>query len=103
MTASLVRGVTVQVSHDERPGTDQAHVTLQYVQQLWQFVQAGAAQSPAERSEPLMVGQLPAIRCPGVEHRPELQDGERLAVELGTRRPAQYRPTESAGHQQDGH
>ena len=49
----LVKEPIITDGHGAR--THQAHIALQYIEELWQFINAGLSQNPANRSDPRIV------------------------------------------------
>jgi len=83
MTAGLFGRVPIQVAHKQRPRPNQAHVALDDVPQLGQFVQAGAPQKLAKGRQAIGIGQQGAGGIAGIGHRAEFDHGEGLATETG--------------------
>lgn len=83
MTAHLLRSVAIQVLHQQGARPDQAHVSLQDVEQLWKLIHAGAAQESPERGEALLIGQETAICIARIGHCAELEQDEGSAVKSG--------------------
>ena len=79
VAAPLLRRVEVAVLHQQRPGTHQAHLTLEHVDQFRQFIQGEAAQEAAQPGEALLVGEQVALLVPVVGHGTELVDDKRLS------------------------
>src|SRR3990172_1537201 len=76
-----------------RPGTDQAHLTPQHVNHLWELIQAEASQKPADASNTRVVFALVQqmavlVGCEHIltmllsvgDHRPELEHVEAPSV-----------------------
>src|SRR5258707_9149385 len=57
-----ILGEQIVIAHLQRPGTEQAHMGLEYIEELWQFVNTGPAQELADGREPWIVLDF--------EHRP---------------------------------
>ncbi len=60
VTTSLLRRIQRQVLHQQRAGSHQAHVALEHVDQLRQFIQTGGAKPAAKRCQPPFVWQKKA-------------------------------------------
>src|ERR1700693_3420520 len=84
MTARLFRRVELQVLHQQRARTYEAHVVLEHVDQLRQFIQATAPQKPAEPRQALGIGQKVTLPVAAVVHSAKLEQGERLSSEART-------------------
>ena len=69
---------------EERPRTDQAHLSSQDVPQLGKLVDARGAQESSKPCDPVGVGRIPDLVRAGRAHRPELEHRERLSTEPGT-------------------
>ena len=76
-----------------RSGADQAHVALEHIPELRQFVQAGSADDFAHGSHPVIVG-LGKSRSGGffVPHAAQFPDAELAAVATDANLGKQHRP-----------
>ena len=83
-TGDVVRVLSAEGVHEVRafrPGTDQAHVPAQDVQQLRQFVDRAAAQELADRAEPVVEGDVPVRRRLRLVHRLQrVRPGDQMRV-----------------------
>ncbi len=84
VTPRLLRRVTVEVLHEEGSRADEAHVSLENVEERGQLVDAGGAKEATDRRQALGVGLEGVFAGLGGAHRPELGQVERLAVEAGS-------------------
>lgn len=90
-----------------RPGADHAHVTLQNVDELRQFIETCLSQEYAEPGSPGVILRGPA-RVPfftislGHMHGPEFVHLERLPIEPDAFLNEKYRTTRSEPNQQGG-
>ncbi len=67
-----------------RPGTDDAHVTLEYVEYLRQFIQGTPAQEAADPGDPLVriIKEMCSLILGGIRpHGSELEDIEMLLMD----------------------
>ena len=55
VSPGLFRSVTRQVFHQQRAWSDEADVVLEHIEQLRQFIQAGAAEEASEPGQALGV------------------------------------------------
>ena len=94
MSACLFWGVAVEVLHQQRAWTHQAHVTFEHVEELRQLIQAGGAQEAPKAGEALLVGQQVTIGIAQVAHGAELVESEQLAVQAGALLAEDHRPAE---------
>ena len=104
--AALPRLVLPHFLDHGGPRADEAHVALEDVPELRQLVEARAAQPPADRRDPRVVGHLERrarpSRCTRAScgfsvsastlHRAELQEDERASVQAAAHLPEQHRP-----------
>jgi len=84
MTTHLLRCIELKIFHQQRSWTDQAHVPFEDIDKFGKFVQAGAAQKPAEIGQAVCVMKGLALRISFVAHRAELQDREWPAAASGS-------------------
>ena len=79
----LFRRVAVEILHQKRARTDEAHISLDHVDQFRQFIDARRSKKLAKRVQAIGVGpHLPASRAV-VGHCPELYQGEGPASKTG--------------------
>ena len=107
VAARLLGGVAVEVLHQQRARTDQAHVAFEDVEEFGEFIQAGGAQEAPEAGEALLVGQQAAIGVAQVAHGAEFVELEDPAVQPGARLAEEHRVTkedqdQDVQKQQDG-
>ena len=93
MATMLLRAIMRQVLHEEGPRADEAHISLENVQEFRKFIQAGAAHQLAESRESIRVGQELPIGSSGTGHRPEFIQGKGLTMKPGPFLHEQERPT----------
>ena len=82
MALAVVGDMTLQVMLELgtlRPRSDQAHLTVEHIEQLGQLIEAQAAQPPAHRGDALIAGLGPERRSIGRlhRHRAQLEHRER--------------------------
>src|SRR5208283_2412700 len=80
VATALESRVSGQVFGKQRSRADQAHIPLEHVPELRQFIEAGAAKEFSQRGQPLLVGQQFPILVAGFDHRAELIKGEYAAI-----------------------
>ncbi len=80
MATVLLRGIVRQVFHQEGSRADEAHLSLENVQEFRQFIQTGAAHQLPESCESIRVGQKLPIEAAGIGHCPELIEHKGLSV-----------------------
>src|SRR5438132_9787504 len=68
----LFRRVAVEVLHQQRTRTDQAHIAFKNVEEFGQLIKARGAQESAEARQPLAVGQQATARVACISHRAKL-------------------------------
>ena len=51
----LVRGVALQIFHEERSRADEAHVSFQHIDQLGQFIESAAPHQLPKSCQPVLV------------------------------------------------
>ena len=83
VTSGLLWGIKREILHQQRSGTDEAHVALEDVPQLWQFVEGGRAYETADFCQAVRIGQKPSLRVAFVGHGLELDHMEYSAVFTG--------------------
>src|SRR5580700_9397951 len=68
------------------PGTDEAHISQEHIQELRQLIELPTAKKGADRCESLIAGSRDLVPCATLEvfHRPEFQNREIPAVKPGT-------------------
>lgn len=93
MATMLLRAIMRQIFHQEGPRADEAHISLENVQEFREFIQAGAAHQLAESRESICVGQELPIGSAGIGHRPEFIQGKGLTMKPGPFVHEQKRPT----------
>ena len=93
MASLLLRAVMSEVLHEEGPRTDEAHISLENVQEFRKFIQAGAAHQLAESRESIRVGQELPIGSSSIGHRAEFVQGKGLSMKPGASLHEQERPT----------
>ena len=93
MATMLLRAIMRQVLHEEGPRADEAHISLENVQEFRKFIQAGAAHQLAESRESIRVGQELPIGSAGIGHRAEFIQGKGLSAKPGAFMHEQERPT----------
>ncbi len=81
MPSSLLGRITRQVFHKQGAGTDQAHLSLEDIEDFRQLVQAGAAQKAAEGGQPHRVGERFPLFVAGVGHGAEFEHQEGASVQ----------------------
>jgi len=84
MATLLLRAIMRQVLHQEGSRADEAHLSLENIQEFREFIQAGAAHQLAESRESIRVRQEPPIRSAGIGHRAEFIQNKGLTVQPGT-------------------
>jgi GDPmannose 4,6-dehydratase len=94
VTPRLPGRVAREVFDEQRPWSDQTHVSPHHVPQLGEFVEARRPQEPAERSQPLHVRQQLPLPVAYIGHCPELEQRERFPMEPRSLLPEEDRPTE---------
>ncbi len=80
MATMLLRAIMRQIFHEEGPRTDEAHISLENVQEFREFIQASAAHQLAESRESICIGQELSIGSASIGHCAELIQSERLTV-----------------------
>lgn len=80
----LLGGVEGKVLHEQRTGTDKAHVALEDVPELRKLVERGVAHKGAEPGDSLLVRQELAVRAFAFVHGLELDNLKRPALVAGT-------------------
>ena len=85
MAAPLLGGIQIAVLHQQGPWSYQTHLTLEHIDQLWQFIQGQTAQELTQACESLLVGEEVALLIPFIVHRAEFVDGEDAALVADTR------------------
>lgn len=93
MAPLLLRAVMRQVLHQEGTRANEAHLSLENVQEFWEFIQAGAAHHLAESRESIRVRQELSIGSAGIGHRAEFVQDKGLTVKPGAFLREQERPT----------
>ena len=93
MATMLLRAVMRQVFHEEGPRTDEAHISLENVQEFREFIQASAAHQLAESRESIRIGQELSIGSACIGHRAEFIQGKGLSAKPGAFLREQQRPT----------
>ena len=83
MSSHLLRGVAVDVLHEQGARADETHLPSQNVEQLGKLVEAGLAEKPADRRDPLAVREQIARGVPFVRHAAEFDQLERSASKTG--------------------
>ena len=79
----LLWAVMCHVFHEERPRANEAHVTLQYIEESRKFIQTGTAHQFAESCESISIGQELPIGPAGIGHRTEFIQNKGLTMESG--------------------
>ncbi len=87
--------VPIHVLHQKRPRPHQAHVTLEHVEQLRQFVETERSEQSSCAAEAIAVGRDHG-RSSDLSHRSKLQDRERAAIETRSPLTEQDRGAEPA-------
>ncbi len=80
MSARLLRRITLQILHQQRPRPHQAHLPLQHIPQLRQLIQRCGPQKTAQSGQPSGIRKKVALAVPGIGHGAEFIHGKRLAV-----------------------
>ena len=93
MAPLLLRAVMRHIFHEEGTRADEAHLSLENVQEFREFIQAGAAHQLAESCESICVGQELPIGSTGISHRSEFIQDKRLTVKPGAFLHEHERPT----------
>jgi hypothetical protein len=93
MATMLLRAVMRQVFHEEWPRTDEAHISLENVQEFREFIQASAAHQLAESRESICIGQELSIGSASIGHCAELIQSKGLSAKPGAFLREQQRPT----------
>ena len=93
MPTVLLRAVMRHVLHEEGSRADEAHVSLENIQEFREFIQAGAAHQLAKSRESIRVGQKLPLGSAGSGHRAELIQNKGLTVQPGTSVREQERRT----------
>ncbi len=75
--------VHVQVPHEQRSGSDKAHVSCKDVPKLGKLVEAGPAQNTSEPCRPLRVIEKAPVTPSRLVHCPELEQHERAGQVAG--------------------
>lgn len=83
MATLLLQAVMRQILHQEGPRADEAHISLENVQEFREFIQAGAAHQLAESRESFRVGQELPIGSSGIGHRAEFIQSKGLSAKPG--------------------
>ena|SRR6516225_4062892 len=100
VSAPLLRRVTVKILHQQGARPNKAKVAFEHVDQLGQFIEAGAAQQHPEWREALLVRQQLARCVARRSHASKLVDYEWLVVATRTLLPEKHRRAELKAHQQ---
>jgi len=79
--AQLLGGVEGQVLGEQGARADERHVARNDIPKRGQLVEAGGAQEPAKAREADGISRQRVLVRPGITHRLELVERERLAVE----------------------
>ena len=77
--ARLRRRIAIQVLHQKRARTHEAHVASQHVDELWQLVKTRRAKQLSRDAESIRIRDRRTGR--DLAHRPELENRERTAVQ----------------------
>lgn len=72
----LGRSVTGDIGQVEGPGTYEAHVSEEDIEQLREFIKARAPEEPPERREAVAVRQKVALGGPGLRHGAEFENSK---------------------------
>ena len=84
VTSHLFHRIARQIFHQKWTGTDKAHFATEHVDQLWQFIEAGASKKFAKPAESLRIRQQTPGGIPCVAHGAEFVDGERSPTQTRT-------------------
>ena len=103
MPPHLFRGVPVQVSDEQRPRADEAHVPLDNVDERRKFVEAGTPQDATEPGKPIPVGKRIPLGIPLFGHRAELVHHEGFPVQTRPGLPEEDRRPEDGSHNKVQH
>ncbi len=80
VTPGLLRRVAIEVLHQKRPGTHQAHFAHEHVPELGKFVDAGATQELPKTGQAHLIGEQVPLSIPLVGHGAEFDQHEGLSV-----------------------
>lgn len=80
MATVLLRTIMRQIFHKEGPRSDKAHISLENIQELREFIQTGTPHQFSESRESIRVRQELPIGSAGIGHRAEFIQGKRLTV-----------------------
>ncbi len=94
VAACLFRRVTLEVLHQQRARTHQAHIAFKHIEEFRQLIQAGGAQEAPEAGEALLVGQQLTIGVAQVAHAAELVEPEEPTMQAWALLAEDHRPAE---------
>src|SRR5258708_16318273 len=100
MAAHLKGRIAPQVTNQEWPWTDDAHLAANDVDQFRQLIQACATQKTSKWPDPRTVPCQLSAKSHRFRHRAELQQREELSVQSRTLLPKNNRLPEEHCHQQ---
>src|ERR1019366_225236 len=90
MPTRLLRRVVGQILSQQWPWTNQAHVTSQYIPQLWQLIEAESSEKAAEASQTRRIRRRIDLRTIS-HHGAKLDDCKRSRFVAGTNLPEEDR------------
>ena len=101
VAARLLGGVAVEVLHQQRARTHQAHLAFEDVEEFGEFIQAGGTQEAPEAGETLLIGQKVTLCIAQVAHGAELVEFEDLIVQPGARLAEEHRPAKENPNEEE--
>ena len=93
MSACLFWCIPIEIFHEKRSRTDQAHIAFENIPEFWQFVEAQAAQHNTDLCESPFVRKWLAVGFETISHSTELDEGEGRTADTWPRLAKQDRPT----------
>ena len=76
VTSGLSGGVAVKVAHEKWPRSDEAHISLEDIQELGQFIEAQASDPCPDPRHPIFVWEWVAVLVECLAHGPKLIQSE---------------------------